>query len=134
MILKKALNWTTKNPKRIFIIDGIGALLSAILLGIVLVRLEIYFGIPKATLFILALFPCLFAVYDLYSYCIVKNKINLYLKGIAGINTAYCFISIALTMQHSEKITLLGWMYLLIEITIVCTLAYIEWNTAKRIT
>ncbi|MEM6633615.1 MAG: hypothetical protein AAF694_28335 [Bacteroidota bacterium] len=56
------------SPKKLLIIDGLGALLSAFLLGVVLVRFESQVGMPRNSLYVLAAFPCIFAIYDLISY------------------------------------------------------------------
>lgn len=62
------------NTKTLFAIDGLGALLSVFLLGVVLVQFESLFGMPKETLYFLAFLPCLFAVYDLVCYLNVKRN------------------------------------------------------------
>jgi hypothetical protein len=62
MPIKRIVEWSNTNPKKLFLIDGLGALLSAILLGVVLVQLEYLFGIPKSTLYFLASLPCLFTI------------------------------------------------------------------------
>jgi len=132
-MLQNTINRFTSHPKQLFILDGWGALLSAFLLGVVLVKLESVFGIPKNTLYFLAFLPCLFALYDFFCYAKVKTNLGSYLKGIAYINLAYCIISIALAFYHYEKITLLGWGYIIIEILIVISIAYLELQVANEI-
>lgn len=119
------------NPKKLFLIDAFGALLSAFLLGVVLVRFKNIFGIPVPVLYFLALLPLTFAVYDFYCYFKVKQNIGLFLKGIAYINISYCCISMGLAFYHYNKITFLGWSYILIEVFILITLANFELSTAK---
>jgi len=59
----------------LFLLDAIGALVSALLLGVVLVKYQEIFGIPIPTLYVLAIIPCFFALIDLYSYSsLVKDK------------------------------------------------------------
>ncbi len=132
MIIQRILKWGNTNPKKLFRIDGLGALLSAILLGIVLVKLEYLFGIPKSTLYFLASLPCLFAVYDFYCYYKIDKRVGFYLKGIAILNLIYFCISIALAIYHRKEITNLGWIYIFMEILIICVLAFIELEVAKR--
>lgn len=120
-----------KNIITLFLIDGIGAVVSSILLGIVLVKLECYFGIPVKTLYILAAFPVLFALYDFVVYFKVEKHLALYLKGIATANIAYCFLSMAAAYHHSMSIKLLGWIYIIIEIIIVMSLAIFQVKTAR---
>ncbi len=64
MIVEKILRWGSDNPKKLFLLDGLGAILSAILLGVVLVNQQVLFGIPKPTLYFLAPAPCRLATDD----------------------------------------------------------------------
>ena len=124
----KCLNTKAKN---LFILDGLGALVSAFLLGIVLVQCEATFGIPRETLYLLAIVPCVFMVYDMICYFFVKENISRYLKIIACLNIAYCGLSLVLVFQHSEQVLLLGWMYIIAEILIILLLAKWEWNISN---
>lgn len=130
---QQALSAFYANPIQLFIIDGLGALLSAFLLGIVLVHFESFFGIPKSALYILATLPCFFAIYDFYCYYRVKNKIGVYLKIIAIINLTYCVISLSFAFYHAQEITIFGWAYILGEIAIVAALALIEFKVGNTI-
>jgi len=132
-MLQKILTKFSSNPRQLFLIDGLGALLSAFLLGVVLVQLESIFGIPRNTLYFLAFLPCLFAIYDFYCYFQLKKSFTPFLKAIALINLTYCLISIGLAFYHSEKLTHLGWIYIIVEIIIVLILAYIEWKVATQL-
>lgn len=132
-MLQETLKKLSIEPKKLFLIDGLGALVSAFLLGVILVQLESIFGIPRNTLYFLAFLPCLFAVYDFYSYHRIEKNIDSFLKGIAIINLIYCCISIGLAFYHHQSITYLGWGYIILEILIVIVLVYIEWEVAARI-
>jgi hypothetical protein len=130
MILNKWVKWGNANPKRLFIIDGLGAIVSAFFLGIVLVKLDKFFGIPTSALYFLAALPCLFAIYDFFSYIKSGNNIGLFLKGIAITNLLYCCLSIGLAIYHIDVITYLAWLYIIIEVMIVSTIAFIELRVA----
>jgi len=121
------------NPKKLFLIDGLGAILSAFLLGVVLVKYESVFGIPLTTLYFLAAIPVLFAMHDLC--CSKKNndQIGKLLKRVAILNFLYCCISIVLAFYHFKTITIFGWTYILVEILIVLILAIIEYKVASRL-
>lgn len=134
MTLQKAIEKISKNPKKLFLIDGFGALLSAFLLGVVLVEFEDLFGIPRLTLYVLASFPCFFAAYDFYCYLKIKDKIGRYLKGIATANLLYCVLSIGLAFYHLELLSSFAWIYIVLEIIIVIALALFELKTAIEIT
>jgi len=121
------------NPKKLFFIDGCGAFLSAFLLGIVLVRFEQYVGIPPATLYFLAAFPIMFTIYDWLSYLQSHNKQPQLLRGIAIFNFFYCCLSIGVAFYHYNTLTIIGWIYFLIEILIVMILANWELKIATHI-
>jgi hypothetical protein len=127
------IKWGIANPNKLFLFDVIGAILSAFLLGFVLVELEHYFGIPITTLYFLALLPCLFALYDFYSYYSNSKRVNVLLKGIAIMNFAYCFLSLALLIYHYEIVKVLGVIYIVIEVIIVWALASIEYKVATDV-
>ncbi|MEZ4830331.1 MAG: hypothetical protein R3C61_29200 [Bacteroidia bacterium] len=123
--IEKTLN---AHPEILFIVDGVGAMMSAFLLGVVLVRWEQVFGIPVATLYLLASLPVLFAVYDFYCYRTQKERPAVFLRAIAIANLLYCVLSLGLAIYHSQTITLWGWAYILSEILIVLILAKVEYR------
>lgn len=133
MKLKQIVDKAEFDPNKLFLIDGFGAILSAFLLGVVLVKLERHFGIPSSALYFLAIFPIIFAIYDFYCYRQVSYKRGKFLKGIAVANLLYCCLSIGVLFYHIETITSLGWIYILVEILIVIFLASVELITANRL-
>jgi hypothetical protein len=120
----------TFKPKTFFIIDGLGALLSAFLLGVVLVQFESIFGMPKETLYILAFLPCLFALYDLVCYLKVKKNELLFLRGIAMANLFYCCLSVGFVLSDYAELTNLGLAYFIVELIVVLILAGIQLKTS----
>lgn len=133
MTIQSILDQFISNPRKLFLIDGLGALLSAFLLGFVLVSLEPIFGIPASALYILAIIPIFFALYDGYCYFSLKANLSTFLKGIAILNLSYCVLSLGFAFYHSESLTVLGWTYIILEILIVVTLAIIELKTASHV-
>lgn len=132
-MFNQIINKASFDSKNLFLLDGFGALLSAFLLGIVLVRLEKYFGIPPSALYLLASFPVLFALYDFYVYRRVMLKQGQSLKLIAVANILYCCLSLGVLFYHYETITFLGWTYIFVEIIIVIILSYVELKVASRL-
>ncbi len=121
-----------KEPRKLFLIDGLGALLSAFLLGVVLVKLEHIFGIPRSALYVLAVIPCFFAAYDIYRYWRLDKNLSRFLQMIAVLNVAYCCLSIGVAISHHAVITTLGWGYIIGEVIIVVSLALLEWKIARE--
>ncbi|GGG18166.1 hypothetical protein GCM10011344_18490 [Dokdonia pacifica] len=120
------------SPRRLFLIDGLGAILSAFMLGIVLVQFESAFGIPSATLYVLAIFPVFFAIFDFY--CFQKKNANLskLLKIIAILNLLYCCMSIGCAMYHIDTVTILGWVYICVEVLLIVILSLFELKVAIK--
>jgi len=133
MFLERIIKKFENHPKKLFKIDLFGAILSAFLLGVVLVRFETIFGIPAKTLYFLALLPLFFAIYDYYCCHKENNRLGPFLKAIAIINLLYCCLSIGLSFYHLETITYLGWIYILTEILIIVILAIIEFKVAYKL-
>lgn len=132
MTSDRIIKWGYENPKKVFLFDGIGAIISAFLLGIVLVKMECYFGIPKSALYFLASLPCLFAIYAIFCYLKIDENIGTFLNVIAIANLLYCALSIGLALYHFYTITPLGWAYLITETIIVSAIASFELNVANR--
>lgn len=128
------INKAVSNPRILFLTDGLGALLSAVLLGLVLTRLVDLIGMPVKTLYFLAFLPCLFAVYDLICFLKIKEKWRTSLKVIALANTTYCVISVGFMVHHYSQLTRIGVTYFVLEIVIVAALAMIEFRTAEKLT
>lgn len=132
-MLRKLLDLFLTKPKNVFLFDCVGALVSAFFLGVVLVQFETHFGIPQRSLYLLAVFPIIFACYDLIAWRTKTNNISKYLNGIAIMNLLYCCLSIAVSIYHYQTITLLGSLYLIAEILIIITLAIMELRVSKKI-
>lgn len=125
-MLARAVKWGVNFPRRLFAVDAAGALLSAFLLGVVLVRFEEYFGIPVPVLYLLASIPVVFALYDLLCYLGARKSPGPFLIAIGIMNLLYCVLSIGLAAYHSDSITILGWSYVVVEVVIVALLGVVE--------
>ncbi|MCC9065172.1 hypothetical protein [Flavobacterium piscisymbiosum] len=118
--------------KKIFLIDSLGALISAFFLGIVLVRFEIAVGMPKEVLIVLAILACILAFYSFISYLFVIKNWQFYIRIIALVNLVYCCLTIGFLTYFHREITVLGCAYFFIEIIVILILANIEINVAKN--
>lgn len=117
--------------RKMILIDGLGALLSAFLLGVVLVNFQSYFGIPKPSLYFLAALPCFFAIYDFICYLKLDKNLGVFLKVIAVLNVLYCILSLGVAFSHRSVITGLGWAYVIGEIIVVTGIAVVEFRVAN---
>ncbi len=121
------------HPKKLFVLDGFGAIISAFVIAFVLVRLEKIVGIPSDSLYILATMPLCFALFDVY--CTRKKEANLapFVYRIAWLNLIYCCLSMAIAWYHFQTISIWGWAYLLLEILVLVALVNLELEVAHKL-
>ncbi len=118
--------------KKLFLLDGFGAVLSAFMLGIVLVKFKEFIGLPIKTLYLLSIIPCFFAVYSFACFFLVDKKWRLFLKIIAILNLLYCLITIILLALYYDKIKVLGVIYFVLELIIVGILIAFEFKKINK--
>jgi hypothetical protein len=121
------------NPKTIFLIDALGACLTAFLLAVVLARFETHFGMPRKVLYSLSLMACLLAIYSFICYFFSGKNLKIYLKIIALTNLVYCCITIGLVLFFWQQMTILGWGYFGGEVLVIGGLVWVEWGIDKII-
>ncbi len=120
------------SPKNFFLIDGLGAIVSAIMLGVVLVRFEEFFGMPAAVLYGLAGAAAVFAVYSFSCHFFFMEKWQPFLRLIGTVNLLYCGLTLGMVIYWQEPLTAWGIAYFVGEMAIVVTLAITELGTAKK--
>jgi hypothetical protein len=113
-------------PKRLFLMDGLGALTTAGLLFFLLAEFEYIFGMPKEVLHALSFMAILFSAYSFSCLLMVKQKWKFFLSLIAIANIIYCLLTSGLILYHYPQLTGWGLMYFIGEIAIIITLAYAE--------
>jgi len=123
------------NPgiRRLFLIDGLGALLSAFFLGVVLVRYQVYFGMPVPVLRVLAGIALGFAVYSLSSHILLKSGGRPFLRLIAMANGLYCALTAGLLVHYAGQLTPPGWIYFVLELVVVLSLVRVELHASSRL-
>lgn len=110
--------------KNVFLVDGVGALLSSLLLGILLPILDV--GMPIFTLYFLAMMAFGFAVYSMSCHFVIKPQNNLWLKLIITANLCYCVLTLVVMIYHWSTLTNLGIAYFLGESLIIVCLVWME--------
>jgi hypothetical protein len=115
------------DPYQIFMIDGIGAILSASIL-LIISLLSDYIGLSSFTLQCLSLFAFLLATYSWTMFWIRPQRWVPRLRIVSIFNFIYCAITLMLVMLHWSTITKLGIAYFIIEKLIVIPLAILEWK------
>ncbi|MFK8058385.1 MAG: hypothetical protein AB8F78_19830 [Saprospiraceae bacterium] len=123
---------TSLPARTLFLIDGFGAMLSAFMLGFVLMNNQPLIGMPVEVLQILASIPCIFAMYSFAGRFIIKGRVEPYLKWIAIANLMYCLTTAGLVLLFFPELTGLGIAYFVVEIAIVVYLSRAELIVALK--
>ena len=121
-----------QKTKTLFLIDGLGALLSAIFLSFVLPSQESLIGMPSTILGYLGDAACLLSLYSLSCAKFSPGNWRSFLFIIAGANLTYCCVTLALVLQNSDILRPLGWLYFLGEMAIIVALASVEIAVARQ--
>jgi hypothetical protein len=125
-MLKNLFAIFKNNPKKIFLYDGIGALLTAFMLGVVLVYFQSYIGLPQQILYFLSVLAFMIALFSFYTYYFVHRSLSPYLLSILALNILYCCLTASLLFYFKKTITAFGLAYFLVEISIICVLVWFE--------
>lgn len=133
--VRQAVTALDRDPARWFLLDGIGAALSALLAGAVLVHFEEFLGMPSSTLFKLALAACLLVAYDVL-HLLRKREGSRFLRNglrrLSLLNAAYLILSLAFAFQHRHTLTVAGWGYILLEGAVVGCLSVLEFRAGSE--
>lgn len=122
----------TVDPRKIFLLDAIGALLTASLLFLVVRKYALLFGVPPTWSKMLAGIALALSVYSFCCYFLAGDKWKLLMKIIAVCNMLYCCITLAIILMLTETITTLGIAYFLIEIAVILALVIFELRIVRR--
>jgi hypothetical protein len=111
---------------KIFLLDGLGAALSAVFLGVVLVRLEKFIGMPPSTLYALAGLALLLSAYSLSCHFFVTADRKNLLRIIIAANLLYCLLTFILMLAHRADLTVWAWTYFILEILVILAIVRLE--------
>ena len=120
------------NPRRIFLIDGAGAVLTAFLLCVVLASFQFFFGMPAQVLYVLGAVAVVFAVYSFSCYCWLKRNHRSFLAAIIIANLLYAVLSLGLVIYYFPQLSNWGLLYFAGEIIVILVLVAIEYRCLKR--
>jgi hypothetical protein len=119
-------------PRPLLLLDGIGALLTAASMVFLLAPFENTFGLPVRSAYAFGAVATLFACFSLSSTMSAKANHASRLRVIAAANFSYCIVSLAVMLAHQDVLTLLGYLYLSLEVLIVSALASYELKIARQ--
>lgn len=120
------------STRRLLLLDGIGAIISAISLGVIIPAFDSYFNVQLDVLYILAGIAVVFSIYSLSSYLLSKANWHKFLRIIAVANLSYCVLTGSLIYRFSESVSALAIVYFSVEIMLVVSLAIWELKVAYQ--
>ncbi len=127
-MLKQLIN----NPKQIFLIDSIGALLTASILFSMAIGYPGFLGMPTHILFLLAAVAITFAVYSFCCFLFHPVRWRPYLKAIMLANAMYCILTAVLVYTLRNNITHWGLLYFMGEILVILVLLFFEYKVLAK--
>ena len=119
--------------RKVFLLDGIGAALSAFLLGVVLPLCQPWIGMPKLVLFVLALPAVGLAKYSLSRYRKRDISHPIWLKTLVVANLSYCVLSTFFVLTYWKRLTTLGLAYFSLEIAVVLLMVAVEYTVLSKL-
>jgi hypothetical protein len=131
--MNKIINHFTDKQKTLFLIDSIGAFMTAFFLFVIAQKFNAAFGMPKKELTCLSLIAACFCMYSAACFLFLKGGFTPFIRLIAVANLLYCAWTFVLLIKYHPLLTIIGTSYFLIEIVIICVLVYIELNVATGI-
>lgn len=123
----------TRKPRKLFQLDGAGALLTAFMVGGVLVSVDHWIGLPRAVLFSLGGIALAFAIYSFTCSRFELKSIRLALGLIILGNSFYCALTMCLMILFRTDLTPWGYAYFLLELGVLFTLIALESAVFRKI-
>lgn len=120
------------DPKRIFLLDGLGAFVSAIILISIYLFFNAYFGIPTWFFGFLAGIATLFAVFSLSCFLFLKSNWKVYLKTICILNVSYCCLTIVFQLVYLDQLLVFDVLFFTAEIGVISLLFYLETKLLRQ--
>lgn len=131
--IKSTIDYFSRKPRILFLVDGLGAVLTTFSLFFVLRPYYDYFGMPTNILTYLSVIGLVYYAYSISCFFLIKNDWTPYLRIIGISNFLYCILTMSLLYSYYPSLTQLALTYFLAEILIIVTLVYIELSVDNRL-
>jgi len=131
--IKRIIKALSFKPKTVFLIDALGATLTAIFLIAGLKTFNEYFGMPQDTLTMLSILASVLAIYSFFCFVFLDNNTQKFLRPIIVGNLTYCILTLGFVIYYYNNLTILGLTDFVGEILIICEIVYIDLKALKAI-
>jgi hypothetical protein len=125
--------WRQIPPRSLVLVDAIGALVTAVVVGLVLPSLEPQLGISSTSLHTLAIIATAYAILSWGAFFVLRRW-HTYLRVIGLANLGYVAVTVAVLIAARGSVTGLGAAYFVVEVVIIVALASVELAVARRYT
>ncbi|MCP9746843.1 hypothetical protein EGI24_09055 [Lacihabitans sp. CS3-21] len=132
-ISKFTIDYFSRKPRALFLVDGLGAALTTFSLYFVLRPNFDYFGMPTNILKYLSVIGLVLYSYSMSCFFLLKDNWSPFLRIIGIGNLLYCILTITMLNAYFLSLTLLGLTYFIVEILIILLLINIELGVANRL-
>jgi hypothetical protein len=123
----------TLDKRTIFLVDGLGAVVSALSLGLVLPAFQNLIGMPKGVLYLLACLAVGLAIFSLSRFFFADHDNPIWLKLVIIGNLSYCALSAFFLVTYFQQLTYLGLTYFILEKVIVLGIVFLEARFLKTL-
>lgn len=130
--MQKLIQYFQQQPKKIFLFDGLGAMLSTALLYFLLIPNAVWIGLSVTQINALVIGALCLVGYDLIARMLYTAERSWLIKALALLNMLYCTTTLSVLILHYTSITIFGWAYFLGEMAIVGVLVYLEWKISAK--
>ncbi len=118
-------------PRKLFLVDSIGALLTAVMLSVVVRKFHTFFGMPPLVLTYLSAVAAIFCIYSAGCFIFLKRGWASFIRAIAIANLSYAALSLVLVVINYSSLTVWGVTYFLAEVVVICALVVVEFRVAS---
>lgn len=130
--IKNIIQIFINKPRKLFLIDGIGAFMTTLAMVMACLYLSSYFGLSPTIFRLLAILAACLCLYSVSCFLWVKKKWSTFISIIAVANMLYGITSIAFAIIYYRQIQIVGVIYLSLETMIISVLVNIELRVAKN--
>lgn len=125
------LNNHKLSARKLFLIDSAGALVTALLTGVLLPNLQPPVGLPPFILNMLGVVAFIYSLYSFLNFYFFSSNWPMYLAAIAVANLLYCILSLVFVFYFRESLSALGFWYFMLETIVLVILVSVEWRVSK---
>ena len=125
-MIQQRIQALAQKPRIAFLLDGGGAVLTALLPLAIVYFFGNIFGIPLRVLYFLSGIACLFALYSFACALMQPAQWRPYLRFISMANLAYGCLTLGLMLYFRTSLSALGAAYFCGEILVLLGVVWVE--------